>query len=108
MKPSKGFHAKYIAEQCYSDVTRLLRKDEIRWVKVFAYASQFDRLWSECPTVERRKEFLRTFLHQVTVDHSAEKIKATYYVYKVPLQREALAASGLTPLTARVTCGGRI
>lgn len=76
--------------------------------KVFAYADQFDRLWSECPTVEKRKEFLRTFLHQVTVDHSAEAIKATYYVYKVPMQREALAASGLTPLTARVTCGGRI
>ena len=74
--------------------------------QVFAYVEEFDRIWSECPSIERRKEFLRAFLHQVTVHHSPEKISATYYVYKVPLTQETLTASGLAPLTARVTCGG--
>ena len=70
----------------------------------------FDRVWREGLTLEERKELLRCYVHQVTVQHSATELSADVFLYKIPTpttRNMTLALSGLEPLITRVNCGGR-
>jgi hypothetical protein len=64
------------------------------------YADNFDELWSQCATNEEKKAFLRAFIYQITLDHSADHIKATYYLYHLPTPPEnGLARDTLSSIT---------
>jgi DNA invertase Pin-like site-specific DNA recombinase len=78
--------------------------------KAVALAEDFARVWGQSLTNEERKEILRKFIHQVTVQHSPERISATYWLYKIPQLPEIQtpATRAFQPLIAGVNCGGRI
>ena len=52
--------------------------------KAIALAEDFERIWGQSLSNEERKEVLRKFIHQVSVQHSPENISATYWLYKIP------------------------
>ena len=73
-------------------------------------SGDFDRVWREGLTVEERKELLRCYVHQVTVQHSPSELSAEVFLYKIPTpatKNMTLALSSLEPLITRVNCGGR-
>jgi len=78
--------------------------------KAIALAEDFERIWGQSLSNEERKEVLRKFIHQVSVQHSPENISATYWLYKIPqlpgIQNPATRA--FQPLIAGFNCGGRI
>jgi DNA invertase Pin-like site-specific DNA recombinase len=77
--------------------------------KIFGLANQFEELWKTCITAEERKEFLAAFIHQVSVYHSKEAIKATCYLYKIPQTQQTPSLRRFdNPLILGVNCGGRI
>ncbi len=58
--------------------------------KALALADNFEHIWGKALTIDERKEILRKFIHQVNVEHSPERIHATYWLYKVPLPHKML------------------
>ena len=78
--------------------------------KAVAMAEDFEHVWSGNLGNEERKEILRKFIHQVTVQHSPEKISATYWLYKIPQLPEIQtpATRAFQPLIAGVNCGDLI
>ena len=65
--------------------------------ELLGYANNFDELWNQCATNEEKKAFIRAFLYQITLDHSPEHIKATYYLYNLPqLPENGLAVNTLS------------
>lgn len=82
---------------------------EVVTAKIMEYFGEFDRIWNEGLTVEHRKEILRSYIHQITVRHSATNIDTEIWLYKVPIPKTQLTPEGvdLTSLISRVNCGGR-
>jgi len=70
--------------------------------ELLGYADNFDDLWNQCATNEEKKAFLRAFIYQITLDHSADHIKATYYLYHLPQSPE----NGLARDTLSSISGG--
>ena len=52
--------------------------------EAMGFMDDFDDLWKRCATNTEKKEFLKTFIHKVTVKHGPESIEATYHLYKLP------------------------
>jgi len=63
---------------------------EILTEKALALADNFEHIWGKALTHDERKEILRKFIHQVNVEHSPNRIHATYWLYKVPLPSQML------------------
>ncbi len=78
---------------------------EVLTEKIMGRFANFDKLWNETTAIEERKEFLRGFVRQVTVDHSASEPTAKIWLWKIP--QKTLGQEDTGPLFPRVNCGGQ-
>lgn len=77
--------------------------------RIMTEYGNFDRIWNEGLTIEDRKELLRCYVHQVSVSHSRDQVRAEIWLYKVPIPQTQMTRvlNGIQPLITRVNCGGR-
>jgi len=53
-------------------------------------SEDFEQTWTQALTDDERKEVLKRFIYQVKVEHSSERIHATYWLYKLPIPLKML------------------